>query len=198
MQLKNRIPLIITNYRNPATTRTRMPHMKYLTGYPEDIKTQVRTLLAQDRLRAILLQKYRRSHEVRTDRALYDYVISLKNDFLRNAAPLSKVAFDSKIEVIQHALGLHTAISRVQGGKLKAKREIRIASLFRDVPLEFLTMITVHELAHLKEKEHDKAFYQLCTHMEPNYHQYEFDLRLYLTQVDAHGKLQWPGSAAAE
>ena len=175
-----------------------MPHMKYLTGYSDDIKTQVRTLLAQDRLGAILLQKYRRSHEIRTDRALYDYVITLKNDFLRNAAPLSKVAFDNKIEVIQHALGLHTVVSRVQGNKLKAKREIRIASLFRDVPLEFLTMITVHELAHLKEKEHDKAFYQLCTHMEPNYHQYEFDLRLYLTQVDAHGKLQWPGSAAAE
>ncbi|MEY2840399.1 MAG: hypothetical protein RJB60_2698, partial [Pseudomonadota bacterium] len=36
------------------------------------------------------------------------------------------------------------------------------------------------ELAHLKEKDHGKAFYQLCTHMEPNYHQYEFDLRLYL------------------
>jgi predicted metal-dependent hydrolase len=47
--------------------------------------------------------------------------------------------------------------------------------------MEFLTMIAVHELAHLKEKQHDKAFYQLCTHMEPNYHQYEFDLRLYLT-----------------
>ncbi|WP_410733789.1 YgjP-like metallopeptidase domain-containing protein [Citrobacter portucalensis] len=25
-------------------------------------------------------------------------------------------------------------------------------------------MIVVHELAHLKEKEHDKAFYQLCCH----------------------------------
>ncbi|MEO8170911.1 MAG: YgjP-like metallopeptidase domain-containing protein [Oxalobacteraceae bacterium] len=171
--------------------------MKYLSAYSEDIKIQVRTLLTQDRLGTILLKKYPRVHDVRTDRALYDYVIALKNDFLRNAAPLSKVAFDSKIEVIQHALGLHTAISRVQGGKLKAKREIRIASLFREVPLEFLKMITVHELAHLKEREHDKAFYQLCTHMEPDYHQYEFDLRLYLTQVDAHGKLLWPGSAAA-
>ena len=39
----------------------------------------------------------------------------------------------------------------------------------------------MHELAHLKEKAHDKAFYQLCTHMEPQYHQYEFDLRLWLT-----------------
>jgi len=81
----------------------------------------------------------------------------------------------------------------VQGGKLKTSREIRIASLFREVPLEFLKMIAVHELAHLKEKEHDKAFYQLCIHMEPAYHQYELDLRLYLTQVELCGKLSWPG-----
>ena len=52
-------------------------------------------------------------------------------------------------------------------------------------------MIVVHELAHLKEKEHDKAFYKLCVSMEPAYHQYEFDLRLYLTHVDLFGKLSW-------
>lgn len=165
--------------------------MKYLTGYPEDVKAQVRQLIQQGRLGDLLLKKYRITHDVRTDKALYDYVFDLKNRFLRNAAPINKVAFDSRIQVIQHALGLHTAISRVQGSKLKANREIRIASLFRDVPLEFLRMITVHELAHLKEKKHDKAFYQLCTHMEPEYHQYEFDLRLYLTQVDLCGPLSW-------
>ncbi|MHB1589998.1 MAG: YgjP-like metallopeptidase domain-containing protein [Sulfuricella sp.] len=49
-------------------------------------------------------------------------------------------------------------------------------------------MIAVHELAHLKEREHDKAFYQLCAHMEPEYHQNEFNLRLYLTHVDLCGK----------
>ena len=42
-------------------------------------------------------------------------------------------------------------------------------------------MIVVHELAHLKEREHDRAFYALCLHMEPDYHQLEFDLRLWLT-----------------
>jgi predicted metal-dependent hydrolase len=118
----------------------------------------------------------------------------LKNDFLRNSEPLSKVAFDSKLHVIAHALGTHTTVSRVQGSKLKAKREIRVATLFKDVPVEFLRMITVHELAHIKEKAHDKAFYQLCTHMEPQYHQYEFDLRVYLTHLDEVGKLAWPGA----
>lgn len=62
--------------------------------------------------------------------------------------------------------------------------EIRIAAVFRDAPADFLRMIAVHELAHLEEAEHDKAFYRLCTHMEPDYHQLEFDLRLYLTQLE--------------
>jgi hypothetical protein len=85
---------------------------------------------------------------------------------------------------LRHALGLHTSISRVQGGKLKAKKEIRIASLFREAAPEFLKMIVVHELAHLKESDHNKAFYRLCEFMQPGYHQIEFDLRLYLTYRD--------------
>jgi UTP pyrophosphatase len=168
-----------------------MKPLKYLSTYPDTIQSQVRQLLEQDKLGAVLLAKYRSTHAIRTDKALYEYVTDIKNECLRNAEPLAKVAYDSKIQVLQHALGLHTAISRVQGGKLKAKREIRIASLFKEVPLEFLRMITVHELAHLKEKEHNKAFYQLCVSIEPAYHQLELDLRLYLTQVERYGKLAW-------
>lgn len=100
---------------------------------------------------------------------------------MRSAPPVSKVIWDNKIKVMKHALGLHTAISRVQGGNLKAKAEIRISTFFRLAPEAFLRMIVVHELAHLKEKEHDKAFYQLCCHMEPDYHQLEFDARLWMT-----------------
>ncbi|KXS31197.1 MAG: Uncharacterized protein AWT59_2685 [Candidatus Gallionella acididurans] len=167
--------------------------MKYLAGYSENIKASVRKLIEQNRLDDILLEKYRTAHDIRTDKALYEYVLDLKSRFLRNAAPINKVSFDSRIKVIKHALGQHTRTSRVQGEKLKASREIRIASLFREVPLEFLRMISVHELAHLKEKEHDKAFYQLCVHMEPAYHQYELDLRLYLTQIELCGPMSWPG-----
>jgi hypothetical protein len=89
-------------------------------------------------------------------------------------------------------LGLNGQIPRVQGNRVKAKREIRVASLFKEVPPEFLRMIVVHELAHLKEREHDRAFYQLCRHMEPDYHQLEFDLRLYLTLRDLD---DWPALA---
>lgn len=165
--------------------------MNYLIAYSEEIKQQVRLLIGQNRLAEVLLQKYGAAHDIRTDKALYTYVMDLKSSFMRNAQTPSKVLFDNDIRAIQRALGLHTAISRVQGGRLKAKNEIRIASLFKEVPLEFLRMIVVHELAHLKEKDHNKAFYKLCLSMEPDYHQIEFDLRLYLTHVDLAGRLEW-------
>lgn len=167
------------------------PSPNYLSGYPASLVTQVQSLIEQDRLAEWLLQRYPQAHDVRTDRALYDYVLELKNSYLRNAGQLSKVEFDSKIHVIKNALGTHTTISRVQGAKLKTKREIRVAVVFKEMPPEFLRMIVVHELAHMKEREHDKAFYQLCRHMEPDYAQLEFDLRAYLTYLDAGGKGLW-------
>jgi UTP pyrophosphatase len=86
--------------------------------------------------------------------------------------------------VVQHALGTHTTVSRVQGTRLKAKREIRVASIFKNAPDAFLNMIVVHELAHIKEREHGKAFYALCTHMQADYHQLEFDVRVWLTALE--------------
>jgi predicted metal-dependent hydrolase len=166
--------------------------MKYLAGYPPALVAQVQQLVATNALAPLLRQRHPGSmHEVQTDRALYEYAGELKNDFMRKAPPLSKVAFDSKLHVIRNALGTHTTVSRVQGSKLKTKQEIRVASLFREVPLDLLRMIVVHELAHMKEKDHDKSFYALCEHMEPNYHRLEFELRLYLTHLDSGGERLW-------
>jgi predicted metal-dependent hydrolase len=166
-----------------------MHHLKYLAGYSPQITAQVAQLLAENRLGDVILRKYPQAHDIRTDRLLYDFTVAIKNEFMRTAQPLSRVAYDGKIHVMDNALGSHTFVSRVQGGKLKAKHEIRIAAIFRDAPREFLRMIVVHELAHLKEKEHNKAFYQLCTYMEPDYRQLEFDTRLFLTHAEMVGSL---------
>jgi len=160
------------------------PPLKYLAGYPPELLARVDALLAEGRLAASLRQRYPHDHELRTDGALYAHVATLKNRHLRHAAPLSKVVYDNRLHVVQHALGTHTTVSRVQGTKLKAKREIRIAGLFRQAPAPFLDMIVVHELAHLRERDHGKAFYALCTHMLPDYHQLEFDVRLWLTALE--------------
>jgi predicted metal-dependent hydrolase len=172
------------------------PPPNYLAGYPVALTEQVLRLIGQGLLGGMLLKKYPHAHDVRTDKALYDYVLECKARHLRNAGQLSRVAFDSKLHVIRNALGIHARISRVQGANLKISREIRVASVFREMPPEFLRMIVVHELAHIREREHSKAFYQLCLHMEPDYHQLEFDLRAYLCYLDADGSPLWPWAGA--
>ncbi len=156
----------------------------YLGHYPETLLASVRELAAQGTLGQAVLGRYPGAPEVTSDPALFSYVTELKNRFLKRSPPLNKICFDDKQTTLYRALGLQTKVSRVQGGRLKAKQELRVASLFKQTPPEFLRMVVVHELAHLKESDHNKAFYQLCCHMEPDYHQYEFDLRLYLAARD--------------
>ena len=158
--------------------------LKYLQGYPPALLAEVEALIEAGLLADVVARRHPEPSAVRNERALYDYVCEMKARHMKSAPPLAKVVFDPKLHVVRNALGTHTAVSRVQGGQLKAKREIRIASLFKDAPADFLRMIVVHELAHLKEREHDKAFYALCVHMEPDYHQLEFDLRLWLTALE--------------
>lgn len=166
-----------------------MKTLRYLAHYPEALQAKVRRLMESGGLGELLLQKYPSAHAFSTDRALYDFTDALRGEHLRNSQPLHKVVYDTKIRVIDDALGMHTRISHVHGGRTRSRREIRIASLFKNVPEPFLRMIVAHELAHLKEREHDKAFYNLCEHMAPGYHQLEFDLRLYLTHLERFGKL---------
>ncbi|HSC88269.1 MAG TPA: YgjP-like metallopeptidase domain-containing protein [Polyangiaceae bacterium] len=158
----------------------RSPSLEYLAGYPATLLEQVRQLLDEGKLRPLLEAKYPSAPEITNDRALYEYVQELKGRFLRRAPPISVVRFDDRIGP-KGVLGLHTHISRVQGSRTKAKNEVRVSSLLKTTPPELLHMVVVHELAHLKEKDHDKAFYQLCVHIEPRYHELELDLRLWLT-----------------
>lgn len=158
--------------------------LPYLRGYPAELQAQVRDLIAAGRLAHVVAERHPDLHEVRNERALYAYVNEMKARFMRSAPPIAKVAYDPTLHIVRNALGTHTTVSRRQGSRLKSKREIRIAAVFKEAPADFLRMIVVHELAHLQESDHDKAFYALCRHMEPQYHQLEFDLRLWLTARD--------------
>jgi hypothetical protein len=161
------------------------PPLPFLAGYPEALRVQVRELIEAGQLGAHLARRYPEAHDIRTDGALYEHASALKARFLRNEPALAKVAYEGRLQIDQRALGTLTAVSRVQGGRLTAKRELRVAAIFKDAPAAMLDMIVVHELAHLKSREHDKAFYALCEHMLGGYHQIEFDTRLYLTWQQA-------------
>jgi len=167
------------------------PSPNYLAGYAPELAEQINQMIKEEKLSGWLLKKYPQKHAVRSDKALYAYVMELKEHYLRKSAPLNRVAFDNTLHLTRNALGMHTSKSQVHGAKLKAKREIHVATMFKDMPPAFLRMIVVHELAHMKESDHNKAFYNLCCKMEPDYHQLEFDLRAYLTYLEATDKPLW-------
>ena len=85
-----------------------MPHpetnvINYLAGYPPSLVAPVRDLAAAGRLGEVLRQRHPRVHDVRTDKALYDFVQTIRNDCLRNAPPLSKVLYDNRLQVVAQA-----------------------------------------------------------------------------------------------
>jgi len=163
--------------------------LPYIAHYAKHLQDDIQNLLSQNKLGDWLRARYPTTHNIANDGELRDYAMSLKNQFMKKTQPLSKVIYDSKIHIVNHALGLHSYVSRVQGSKLKSKNELRVSTLFKQTPEPFLKMIVVHELAHLKEKQHNKAFYQLCQHMLPEYHQVEFDVRVYLTELEQSGSV---------
>lgn len=164
-----------------------VPPLRYLAGYPPEVHALARRLLAEGRLGEWVHARHPLPHALRTDRALHDHVQALRAERLRSAPRLDKVVYDGRLERVRQALGTHTAVSRVQGARLTAKREIRIAAVFRDGPADFLDMIVAHELAHLREPAHDRRFYALCEHLAPGYHGLELATRLWLTALAHEG-----------
>jgi UTP pyrophosphatase len=160
------------------------PELIYLSGYPEHIVSAVQKRIASGTLKDYLLAQYPKQNELKSDKMLFEFVQNLKTEFLRRDPPISKIHYDNKMRDLRGALGTHTRVNKVHGRQVKCKNEIRIASVFKNGPAEFLNMICAHELAHLREKDHNKAFYNLCIHMEPNYVMLELDTRIYLTFLD--------------
>ena len=166
-----------------------MPVHKYLSNYPHSLIAQVESLIVQDKLKSYLLNRYPKPHNVTNDNDLRDYVMNIKNKNMKKSQPLSKIIYDNKLHVVHNALGLHSYATRIQGSKLKTKNELRVSAVFKNTPEAFLNMIVVHELAHLKEKEHNKAFYRLCLNMLGDYHELELDMRLFLIQQEIVGSI---------
>jgi len=153
-----------------------MAEFKRLNGYSSEIINFARQLVADNELGPYLLKKYPVAHDIMTDSALYDYALRLKAGFLRDAPSVNKVAYDENLE--QRTLAIFAPI----------QREIKVDAVFKHAPLEFLRMLLLHELAHLKEPAHDEAFYRLHGSMIPDYVQLHLDINLYLTYLDLGGE----------
>ncbi len=157
-----------------------MTDLSFIAGYPGRLRARAEAMQQAGELEPALRERYPGRHDVHSSKALHGYVQAIKAQYLRRSPPLDRVLYDDKLHVIEGALGLHTTATHTHGARVRKRREIRVASLFKSVAPEFLRMIVVHELAHMKHGDHDDDFYRLCEHMEPDYHQLELDLRLWL------------------
>lgn len=164
---------------------------KYLNGYSEELISQVDQAIKENKLGIILKSRYKSKHTITTDKELYNLTVSIKNQYMKNSKMPNRVYYDNKIETLNNALGLHSYIPIQHGKKIKVINDIKISMNFKNMPYEFLYNVLIHEIAHLKEKDHNKAFYNLCQNMSPDYFQVDFDLRLYLTYLDIFKKPLW-------
>ena len=62
-----------------------MSAFRYLQAYPDKLQLQVQKIIEGPGLGEWLKSRHSEPHTIRTDGALYNYVIELKNEFLRQA-----------------------------------------------------------------------------------------------------------------
>ena len=99
-----------------------MNSLKYLSGCSPTVTDQVQRLIDNNILTDVLLKKYPTRHDIKTDKALYSYVMDLKNQYLRQSGRISKVVYDDKLDVLHQALGLHFSCVESAGRQAEIKK----------------------------------------------------------------------------
>lgn len=164
---------------------------KYLRGYSDNIIMSVKKLVDTDKLGLYLKNKYKNVNNCKKDKELYNLAKEIKDKYMKKQKLPEKIFYDNKIELSNQALGLHSYIPVKHGKKYKMKNEIKISSRFKNLPYEFMENVLIHELCHLKEKNHNKAFYNLCRNIDDRYFEKDLDIRIYLTYVDIYKDNLW-------
>ncbi|WP_440053474.1 M48 metallopeptidase family protein [Pseudoalteromonas sp. T1lg65] len=161
----------------------------YFSQYSAQVQQQVEQLIKAKKLAEYFFKKYPKPHLIRNEKQLYQYVETLRQRYLKNAAKVTLAKYEKRKNLVLNALGTHTFKTTKHGKKLKTSHQIHISDELKTAPEAMLHVLVVHELAHFKEKDHNKAFYQLCTHMEPHYHQLELELRLFMVMCELEGNI---------
>lgn len=154
--------------------------LSFLEEYSQEEQSEIRSLMEEGKLESYINARYPEKHDIITDKALFTYTQGIRKKYMKKCPPAHKVVFDDKNETAYNALGDKDNELILTDNGHKIKNVMRIASLFKTAPAELFYMVVVHELAHLKDREHSRNFYRLCEHMDNDYYEHENDLKLYL------------------
>ncbi len=70
--------------------------LRYIQGYPENIVSQVEQLITSNRLVNWFESRYPENHTIKSEKALFEYTMAIKNRYMKKTAPLSKVSTTTK------------------------------------------------------------------------------------------------------
>jgi len=76
--------------------------LKYLQPYDTKLQSQIQNLIDNDTLGKYILSKYTSVHRYSSDKALYGYVMELKNSFMKGSSPIAKVMYDNSTALDTH------------------------------------------------------------------------------------------------
>ncbi|MDA3852405.1 MAG: DUF45 domain-containing protein [Spirochaetaceae bacterium] len=155
-------------------------NLSFLESCSEKVQNKIGRIIEEGELEAYLKDLYPENNNISTDKALFTYAQVIRKKYMKKAPPAHKVVFDESDDHVYNALGDNINDLILSDNGHKIKNVIRISSVYKSAPAELFHMVLVHELAHLKERDHSKSFYRLCQHMDDDYDQHEFDLRLFL------------------
>ena len=68
-----------------------------------------------------------------------------------------------------------------QWGSCSGKNVLSFNTMMMKLPHDVIQYIIVHELAHIKHKHHQKAFWQMVEHYLPDYRKQVAELKNYMT-----------------
>jgi len=71
--------------------------------------------------------------------------------------------------------------SKRQWGSCSSKNILSFNTMMMKLPLNVIQYIIIHELAHIKHKHHQKAFWQHVSHYLPDYKKWVKELKTYTT-----------------
>ncbi len=62
------------------------PSFRYIQGYPQNIVEQVSSLVDNGKLIPWFEKRYPDRHQIKSEKALYEYAIAIKNRYMKKAS----------------------------------------------------------------------------------------------------------------
>lgn len=111
-----------------------------------------------------------------------EFMVQIENFYKYKAKEIITPLVQKQAQRMEH---FPTAVTfrktKRQWGSCSSKNRLSFNTGLIKLPLDVIQYVIIHELAHIKHKHHQKAFWEEVERYSPNYKKLELELKEYLT-----------------